>query len=37
MKSDDGRLTNIVLAIVNSPQFRMIRGSEYQPEAQARE
>ena len=30
IKNDDGRLTNIVLAIVSSPQFRMIRGSESQ-------
>ncbi|MCH8830447.1 MAG: DUF1592 domain-containing protein, partial [Planctomycetes bacterium] len=29
MKKNDGRLVDIVLAIVNSPQFRMIRGSDF--------
>lgn len=30
--SHDGRLVNVVLAIVKSPQFRMIRGSEFREE-----
>jgi len=29
MQNNDGRLVNIVLVIVNSPQFRLIRGSEF--------
>jgi Protein of unknown function (DUF1592)/Protein of unknown function (DUF1588)/Protein of unknown function (DUF1587)/Protein of unknown function (DUF1585)/Protein of unknown function (DUF1595)/Planctomycete cytochrome C len=32
MKNNDGRLVNVVLAIVKSPQFRMIRGSEFAEE-----
>jgi hypothetical protein len=29
VKNNDGRLVDVVLAIVKSPQFRMIRGSEF--------
>ena len=30
MKKNDGRLSAAVLAIVNSPQFRLIRGSDFE-------
>jgi hypothetical protein len=32
MKTGEGRLVDVVLAIVKSPQFRMIRGSEFAAE-----
>jgi hypothetical protein len=33
LKKADGRITAAVLAIVRSPQFRMIRGSEFDPDS----
>jgi hypothetical protein len=30
MNKNDGRLSSAVLEIVNSPQFRLIRGSDFE-------